>query len=141
MKFWDSSAVVPFLVQDQMTRSLYNIYKQDIKMLVWWGTEIECVSAISRLEREKKLSLNSATEALSRLKELRAEWYEIQPVDALRETAKRMLRVHVLCATDSLQLAAALIASENKPSTLDFACLDNRLAVAAQKEGFNVIRV
>ncbi len=141
MKFWDSSAIVPFLVQDQMTRSLYNIYQQDIKMVVWWGAEIECVSAISRLEREKKLSLNSATEALSRLKELRAEWYEIQPVDALRETAKRMLRVHVLCAADSLQLAAALIASENKPSTLDFACLDNRLAAAAQKEGFNVIRV
>ncbi len=141
MKFWDSSAIVPFLVRDQMTRSLYNIYQQDIKIVVWWGTEIECVSAISRLEREKKLSLNSATEALSRLKELRAEWYEIQPVDALRETAKRMLRVHVLCAADSLQLAAALIASENKPSTLDFACLDNRLAAAAQKEGFNVIHV
>lgn len=139
MKFWDSSAIVPLIVDDQKTQSLYKLYKQAGMMFAWWSTVIECTSAVARLEREKKLTLFSTTEALMRLEKLSLNWFEIQPVEALREAAKRILRVHVLSAADSLQLAAALIAAEGRPSTLDFVCLDNRLARAAQKEGFNII--
>jgi hypothetical protein len=38
-----------------------------------------------------------------------------------------------------LQLAAAIVASENRPSSLDFVCLDQRLGSAAEREGFAVI--
>jgi hypothetical protein len=51
------------------------------------------------------------------------------------------LRVHPLRAADALQLAAAFIAAERRPSSLELVTLDDRLAVAARKEGFAVIEV
>ena len=42
-------------------------------------------------------------------------------------------------AADVLQLAAAIIAAEGRPSTLGFVCFDERLANADRKEGFEVI--
>jgi hypothetical protein len=57
----------------------------------------------------------------------------------LCDVALRLLRNHPLRAADALQLAAALIASEETPQTLEFICLDDRLALAARREGFTVI--
>ena len=61
---------------------------------------------------------------------------EIEPSDEVRETARRFLRVHPLRAADALQLAAAFVAAERRPSTLALVTLDNRLRAAAGKEGF-----
>ena len=68
-----------------------------------------------------------------------AIWQEVEAGDLVRETAIRLLRVHPLRAADSLQLAAAFVAAEGRPSTLEFVTLDDRLALAAQREGFVVI--
>jgi hypothetical protein len=40
---------------------------------------------------------------------------------------------------DELQLAAAFVAAERRPSTLPFVCLDRRLAGCAAREGFETI--
>jgi predicted nucleic acid-binding protein len=96
------------------------------------------VSSIARLERENRLSPQAASQSLERLDALARHWNRIEPVDAVLETARRLLRVHPLRAADSLQLAAAVLASEGRPSTLEFVCLDDRLVVAAQREGFPV---
>ena len=57
----------------------------------------------------------------------------------MREAAKRLLRVHDLRAADSLHLAAAFVAAETRPSSLAFVCLDDRLRLAASREGFAVV--
>jgi predicted nucleic acid-binding protein len=44
--------------------------------------------------------------------------------------------VHPLRAADALQLAAAFVAAEQRPSSLEVVTLDDRLAAAARKEGF-----
>jgi hypothetical protein len=44
--------------------------------------------------------------------------------------------VHPLRAADALQLAAAYVAAERRPATLEFVTLDDRLRLAAMKEGF-----
>lgn len=111
----------------------------DPALLVWWGTAVECTSAIARLEREAALDGSAASIAFALLAQLTASWQEIEAGDLVRETAIRVLRVHPLRAADSLQLAAAVVASEGRPSTLEFVTLDDRLALAAQKEGFPVI--
>ena len=54
----------------------------------------------------------------------------------VKETARRLLRVHPIGAADALQLAAAFVLAERRPSTLDFVCLDDRLTRAARREGF-----
>ena len=139
MKFWDSSAVVPLLVQQSASARIEAYFREDPAIIVWWGTRVECDSAIARLEGDHQLEPAGAAEAFGRLDVISSLGHEVQPVDVLRESARRILRLHSLRAADSLQLAAAFMASENRPSTLEFVCLDERLAAAAEREGLQVV--
>ena len=114
---------------------------RDPDMLVWGGSRVECVSALARLERDATLDGRQARAAYDRLEELAQGWHEIEPGEMVRETAMRFLRVHPLRAADALQLAAAFVAAENRPSSLEVATLDDRLAEAAGKEGFVLVAV
>jgi predicted nucleic acid-binding protein len=76
-----------------------------------------------------------------RLKQLAARWHEIEPSEILRETALQFPRVHPLRAADALQLAAAFMAAERHPASLQMVTLDERLADAARKEGFVLVEV
>jgi uncharacterized protein len=138
LRFWDSSAIVPLIVAEASTDSVQAIAGEDPAMCVWWGTEIECVSAVARLEREDALAETAMIAALERLDLLAEAWNEVQPVAAVRGTARRLLRVHPLRAADALQLAAAVFAAEGVPASLDLVTLDERLAAAARREGFVV---
>jgi predicted nucleic acid-binding protein len=138
MKFWDSSALLPLLVAEATTPVTMALLTRDPSVLVWWRTEIECASALARLEREGSLEESAATIAFERLRQLASGWQEIDASDAVRETAVRLLRVHPLRAADATQLAAAFIAAERRPASLEFVTLDLRLAAAARKEGFPV---
>jgi hypothetical protein len=138
LRFWDSSAIVPLIVTEASTERLLASAAQDPVMCVWWATEVECASALSRLEREGALADSAMTAAVERLERLAESWNEVQPTAALRGIARRLLRVHPLRAADSLQLAAAIIASEGRPSSLNIVTLDERLASAARREGFSV---
>jgi predicted nucleic acid-binding protein len=63
----------------------------------------------------------------------------VPPVDEVRRRAGRLLSTHVLRAADALQLAAALIYSDENPQEEIFVCLDDRLREAASKEGFRLL--
>jgi predicted nucleic acid-binding protein len=102
---------------------------------------VECASAIARLEREGALGPPAVIEAFDRLRRLADGWHEVDASDSIREAAVRFLRVHPLRAADALQLAAAFVAAERRPSSLGLVTLDDRLAGAARKEGFAVIEV
>lgn len=141
MKFWDASAVVPLLTEEPQTTAMQAVAAKDPTMLVWWATEVECASAMARLEREGILDESAAAEAFDRLKQLASGWHEVDPSDAVREAAVRFLRVHALRTADALQLSAAFIAAERRPPLLELVTLDDRLAVAARKEGFVLIEV
>jgi uncharacterized protein len=120
---------------------MQEIVAQDPVMLVWWATEVECASAIARLERDGGLDASAVAPTFNRLKQLAGGWHEIDPSDAVRETAVRFLRVHPLRTADALQLAAAFVAAEQRPSSLEVVTLDDRLASAARKEGFLLVEV
>jgi uncharacterized protein len=139
VKFWDASAIVPLVVAETSTRHLQAMAARNSAMLVWWGSEVECVSAVASLEREGTLGSQAVMLALKRLRQLSAGWHEIDPSDAVREAAARFLRVHPLRAAGALQLAAAFLGSERRPASLEIVTLDERLATAARKEGFAVI--
>jgi predicted nucleic acid-binding protein len=141
VKFWDASAIVPLLVAEPTTRRVQALAGRDPDMLVWWGSEVECVSALARLERAGALDGRGMALASDRLKRLADGWHEIEPSQIVRESATRFLRVHPLRATDALQLAAAFAAAEHRPASLQFVALDERLAEAARKEGFTMVDV
>jgi uncharacterized protein len=138
LRFWDSSAVVPLLVDEPTTDAVRAVLEENPTMLVWWATELECVSAIVRLERQGDLASDATLVALQRLEALAGGWHEVQPVESVRRAAKRALRVHSLRTADALQLAAATVGSEGQPASLDVVSLDDRLSDAARREGFAV---
>ncbi len=136
MKFWDTSAVIPLLVTESQTSKVEKIFEADASMVVWWGTSIECISAISRLEREGKLSPLQAESIFSQLAILKDTWWEVQASHKLKQTAERILRVHALRAQDAQQLSACIMA--NSENQLELVSLDDRLLSAARKEGLVV---
>jgi predicted nucleic acid-binding protein len=140
VRFWDSSALLPIFVQEQTSAAVAETYAADSAIVAWWGTPLECASALARLEREGALEFDDLTAALESLAEFADAWHEVQPVPAVRQTAMRLLRVHDLRAADALQLGAALTFAEGQPDALGFVTLDDRLAKAAVREGFPVVQ-
>lgn len=109
--------------------------REDPALAVWWGTPVECASAIARLERDGAAP-DRVAQAFERLDDLAQAWVEIEPHDDVRSVARRLLRVHPLRAADALQLAAAYLVAEQRPKTLEVLTFDERVRLAALKEGF-----
>jgi len=108
-------------------------------LAVWWVTRVECMSAIARRIRMAPADSHNAEQALDTLRAAVAGWLEILPTERLRDDAGRLVRVHDLRAAGAFQLAAARAASDDHPETLPFVTLDDRLALAASREGFPVL--
>jgi predicted nucleic acid-binding protein len=138
VRFWDSSAVVPLIVDEPGRERLLALLEADPVMVVWWGTSVELVSALSRRERDGSLPTSIANAAVERVRKLERTWHQVAPTDAVRQRAQRLLRVHPLRAADSLQLAAALSVAGNEPASLTLVTLDQRLLDAAQREGLSI---
>jgi len=139
MRFWDSSAILPLLVDEPRSAAMAALQVDDPAGAVWWQTPVECWSALARLERERRLSEAGVTAAARLLAEAARRWTEVPPIDRVRAQATRLVRTHPLRAADALQLAAALTLSDFEPKTLPFVTLDERLASAARREGFEVL--
>ena len=136
MRYWDSSALVPLLVDEANTARCESLLRGDPQIATWWLSRVECASALNRLHQDRSLGVAGLRTALSDLDHLSGTFVEIQPTQAVRTTALRLLRVHPLTAADALQLAAAVLAAGHSRSTLDFISYDVRLVEAAEKEGF-----
>jgi uncharacterized protein len=139
MRYWDASAIVPLLLEEPATKRAMSWVAKDPEILTWWGTEVECASAIARLEREQTQKAGALTRAFQRLEEFSEAWIEVQPSEMVRHSAVRLLRVHPIRAADALQLAAALVAAEQRPPSFQFVSLDDRLTTIAEREGFSVL--
>jgi uncharacterized protein len=137
-RFWHTSVVIPLLVQEVATSGLLAILRDDDHMIVWWGTRVECVSALTRRWRSVDPDPLGETRTRFVLGLFVDNWSEVQPTDRVRFLAERLLAVHPLRAADALQLASALVWSEGAPDQRVFVCLDDRLREAARKEGFTV---
>ena len=141
MRFWDTSALLPLLVQETRTDAMIALMDNDPAVAVWWLTPVECWSALARLQREQRLTEDQVAAAAALLDEAAQRWTEVPPIERVRDQASRLLRLHPLRAAEALQLAGALVLSDFEPRTLPFVTLDDRLASAARREGFNVISI
>jgi predicted nucleic acid-binding protein len=138
MIFWDASGIVPLLVTEPLSESVRALLRSDPGMLVWWGTPIECASAIARREREGGLTPAQADASRARLAHLCAAWNEVLPSEDIRFHAARLLRLHPLRSADAIQLAAAWVWAGGRPRQHAFLTFDARLRSAARLEGFGV---
>ena len=139
MRFWDTSAIVPTLVDEPGSARMRELADDGTPIAVWWATRVECRSAIARRIRIAPADTQRAEQALETLRTAVSAWLEIPPAERLRDDAGRLVRVHDLRAADAFQLAAARAVSDDHPETLPFVTLDERLALAASREGFPVL--
>jgi predicted nucleic acid-binding protein len=139
MRFWDASAIVPLVVNEAATPAVETLFREDPGQVVWCLTEVEVYSALARRDRDGSLERGPGGTARKSLEELARSWEEVVVLDTVRSRAIRLLRAHPLRATDALQLAAALVVCDERPDSLPFVSLDDRLSDAARKEGFSVL--
>jgi predicted nucleic acid-binding protein len=139
MRFWDSSAVVPLLVQEPSSSAMRSLLREDGAMVAWRLTGTEVVSALWKRRRADELDEAARRRAEERLSLLEGGWTTVEDAADVDRRARRLLALHTLRAADALQLAAALIACDHRPDMLPFVTLDGRLADAARREGFRVV--
>jgi hypothetical protein len=132
--YWDSSALVPLLLKE-LTSDSYRSRARETQIVTWWGSALECTSAIQRRAREGEAGPIIAA-AYRNLEELVSGWREIHPSESLRRTAIRLLKTTPLRSADALHLAAALLATNFDPPQARFFTQDTRLKAAAEREGF-----
>jgi hypothetical protein len=138
VRFWDSSAIVPLLVGQDGSPQADGWLREDDEVVLWTLTPVEVVSALRRLVREGGMDEESAIEAEARAEELVVASHVVVDVEAAKARAKRLLRLHALRAADALQLAAAVEWAAGRPEGRILHTLDDRLAQAARREGFDV---
>jgi hypothetical protein len=126
------------MVDEPSTEGLRAILDDDRDQTVWCLTPVEIASALARRTRDGLLP-HGEDSFRSVWKLLSDHWRENASLERVRARALRLLSVHSLRSGDALQLAAALVASDDRPETLPFVCLDDRLREAARREGFPVL--
>ena len=139
MRFWDSSALAAVILRDALAVDFDAILVADPGACIWWGTAVECASALARRSREGRLSARDHTDARQSADILIGECHEVEPTPELRAQAVTLLRETDLRTADALQLAAALAWAGSRPSGAEFVCLDRRLRDAATAAGFQVL--
>lgn len=138
MKYWDASAILPLLLDEATTPGVQAVYEEDSDLTVWCLTLVEAASALARRSRQS-FEADALEIARVELERLAESWTEVGSVEPVRSRALRLLNTHPLRAADALQLGAALVASEERPESFSFVCLDDRLGDAARREGFRVL--
>lgn len=138
MRFWDSSAIVPLIVEEASSPACRGLLRTDRAIAVWALSRVEVLSAVWREVRAGSMDRAAATQAGRRLDSLSAAWTEVDGLSAVRGRAERIVAVHPLRAADALQLAAALVLSRERPRW-PFVTSDRQLASVAELEGFDVI--
>src|SRR5439155_18979674 len=74
MRFWDSSAIVPLLLQEAATAAMRTLLDEDPDMVVWPMTSLEVTSALWRRARAGKLEERARAGAAEALAELETVW-------------------------------------------------------------------
>jgi predicted nucleic acid-binding protein len=137
--FWDTSAVIPLVIDEPTTGRLREVWQRDPGMVVWWGTSVECASALARVGRDGVVPDKDVDVARALLQTIASSWTEVLPTDGVREHAGRILLRHPLRAVDALQIGAAMVWANDRPRGHPFCTRDARLAEVARLEGFKVV--
>jgi uncharacterized protein len=139
VRFWDTSALVPLLVAEPGTPEVRELIEADEEIVVWWGSRVECLSALRRTERDGAFDAADVQSGIRALDALSRVWSVVEPLSGLRVRAERALAVHPLSAADALQLAAGITWRADSTERHEFVCRDARLRDAASREGFALL--
>ena len=115
------------------------ILRRDPDVVYWWGTALDCASALAAAKRQGTFSDADFQRSQAVIEHLRQRAFEVQPSSEVRARALRIVAVHPLRAPAALQLAAALVWCREHTQGAFLVSLDERLRLAAALEGFRVL--
>ena len=138
MRFWDSSALLPLFVAERSTAEMRELAELDSDIIVWTLTFVELISSVWRREPGAYPDIHRA-EAARRISAADGKWFKVSGIRAVIAVSKDVANRRRLRAGDTLQLSAAIVASDGHPASLPFVTLDRDLASAARAEGFPVL--
>lgn len=139
MRYWEASALVPLIIAETKSGWARDRFSEDDQIITWAWTRTEIVSAIERRTREGTLTRLQRRNVLRQFDVFASHWDEVTDILSVRARANLLLARHSLRAADAGQLAAALLVQEQLSSPLTFVCLDQRLSIAAELEGLDVM--
>ena len=139
MRFWDTSALVPLVMEEPASALVLGWIRDDPDVALWGLTRLELASAIERAVREGRVPPPARQPALRRVERIAGDAHEVADLAAVRVRAVPLVARHPLRAADAVQLGAALLVADPDPSSLVMAVLDRRLADAAEREGLRVL--
>jgi predicted nucleic acid-binding protein len=140
--FIEATAFAKLFVQEQGTDALISLMEavEDNRKLISASTPLEVYAAVRRRERAGVISTEDAAAALEILR-LEAARTVQQPLNpAVLEAARQLLDRTTLRWPDTLQLAAAIVASDMFQGTeIIFVSASPQLLEAARAENFHVL--
>ena len=131
MRFWDSSALVPLLSDEESTDVMQALFRDDRNIVISFITPVEVTSAISR---KAGVNLDLHRRAMSRYSVMQANWTVVDDYDEVLGAARMIAAQQLLRTGDAIQLASAL-----RDRKLPFVALDTDLRQAARNAGFTVL--
>ncbi|HEU4368076.1 MAG TPA: type II toxin-antitoxin system VapC family toxin [Methylomirabilota bacterium] len=141
MKFWDTSALVALFLPETASARVERWLRDDTDVVVWTLTRVELCSALARRRRIEPRAARYLLAVRRDVVQAWERWTEVTAVELVRRHAERLVETHPITAADALQIAAALVAAEDHPESLDFVTLDQQQARVADREGFRVLGV
>jgi uncharacterized protein len=136
VKFWDTSALVPLVLEEKKSRAMRQLMISDVNAVVSFITLVELQSAIARRLEDDEIETRQV--ALEFLSVLQSGWTVADDYAPIIADARRLVSVHALRSGDAIQLAS--VHSVRRGGTrMEFVTLDEDLKAAARAEGFPVL--
>ena len=136
MRYWDSSALIPLLLEEPGSTGMMAALEDDPFVLTSAYATVEITSALWRRRHDGQMTLEVHQSADRVLADLAQTWVELKVSQTIINLAVDVLSRHRLRAGDALQLATAI---DSAHANLTFVTLDEDLAAAARAEGFPVL--
>ena len=135
--FWDTSAFLPLIVQQQpFTAQARKVAGDSTHRVIAFIAELEASAALERLHRDGTIATRGTlTRARGGLGQL-LKGFDVVPFQTkLMEDAVRMVERHPLRTLDAIQLASCrVLLTAFSSAELLFVTSDSRLATAAREE-------
>lgn len=135
MKFWDTSALIPLMLEEPKTGVMRRLLADDPHILTSAFTVIEIASAIWRRRHAGELSIAAHHDADRQFADLSNVWTELPVSTDVIQATLSVLSRHPLRAGDAVQLGTAMVASGDARD-IAIVTLDKAFIAAARSEGF-----
>ena len=134
MLYWDTSALVAFLISEKSSVKLRAFLEKQgsSKSYTAMITPLEFESAIQRRLSDRTLDVLEADQARLFIADFRKRSFFVPLDHNTLDVALHLQKIYALRPGDSLQLASARIGTDN-PAHIQFLSLDEKLTYAAKR--------